>query len=102
MQIEQLEREPNLRQHVLLDAPTSPDEEWLDLRIRVHQRARDRKPRVQVSPGAAAGEDHPHPTGSARSASGSVAASPNTLSRLLPMLTSMPVMRSERIRFERP
>src|SRR2546423_3221673 len=102
MQIEQRERESNLGQHILLDAALGANEEGLDPRICFHKSARDREPGIQVTPGAAPGEDHPHPAGIARRASGSVAASPNTLSRLLPMLTRMPVMRSERTRFERP
>src|ERR1700687_677102 len=102
MQIEQLERGSNLRQDVFLDAPPGANEEWLDTWISLHESARDRESGVQVSPGAAAREDHPHLAGSARRARGSVAASPNTLSRLLPMLTRMPVMTSESIRFERP
>ena len=34
--------------------------------------------------------------------SGSVAAAPKTFSRVLPMFTRMPVMRSDRTRLERP
>jgi hypothetical protein len=43
MQIEQLEWEPNLWQHILLDPPPRTNEEGFDLRVRIHEGARNRE-----------------------------------------------------------
>ena len=103
MQIEQLEREPNLRQHIALDSTSSADEERLDARVSSFERPGKREARVEMSTRATAREDDPHRVaGSARKASGLVAAPRKTLSRELPMLTRIPVMTRERTRFERP
>ena len=102
VQIEELERKAYLRQHVALDASLCANEEWLDARIGLDERARYREAGIQVATGATASEDNPHRAGSARRARGSVAATPNTFSRVLPMLIRIPVMTRERIRLERP
>src|SRR3954464_4819120 len=100
MKIEQLERESHLRKHIALDAPLRSDEEGLDFGILFNQGPSDCEAWIEVSAGAAAGENDSHLAGSARRASGSDAPPPNTLSRVLPMLTRIPVIRRERIRFD--
>src|SRR5215210_4575743 len=102
VQIEQLEGKSNLGQYIPLDPPLGTDEERFHAWIGLYQRARDRQPWIEVASCATAGEDDPHRAGSACRARGSVAATPNTFSRVLPMFTSIPVMTRERIRLERP
>src|SRR6185437_3887468 len=57
MQIEQLVRKFRGRKHRALDAAPRADKKGLDSGSRAHERARDRDARVQMSAGAAAGED---------------------------------------------
>src|SRR2546423_4069789 len=103
VKIEQLERKTNLRQHIALDTALSADEEWLDPVVSPFECPSDSEARVEMSTRAATCEDQPHrEAGSARKASGFADAPRNTLSRELPMLTRIPVMTSERTRFERP
>src|SRR4051812_30159792 len=102
MEIEQLEGKADLRQHVPLDPTARADEKGLDARVFLNQGARNREPGIQMPPGSPAREDDPHRAGSARRARGSVAEGPNAFSRVLPMFTRIPVMRSDKMRFDRP
>ncbi len=100
MQIEQRERELRAGQDILFDAAPGTDEVRLHRRVEPYERARDGEPRIQVPTGTATRkEDARHETGAT---DGSVADTPYTRSRSLPMFTRMPVMASVSSRFERP
>jgi hypothetical protein len=103
VEVEQLEGEAGLRQHLALDPTARPDEERVGRRVQSADGAGDGEPRVEVPARTAAAEQDAHPYLAARAtASGSVARSPTTRSRTLPMLTRIPVMASDSTRFERP
>src|ERR1051326_597825 len=86
------------RQDIAFDTAPRADEERLNGGIEFHQLARDGESGIEMSAGAAPGEDDSH----AGTASGSVAAAPTTFSRVLPMFTRMPVNRRVSTRFDRP
>src|ERR1700740_3153151 len=103
MQVQQLESESDLRQHVAFDTPPGTNEEGLDAGVGPFQGSGNREARVEVSTRSSAREYHPHRgAGRARKASGSVDPARNTFSRELPMLTRIPVMIRESTRFDRP
>src|SRR5438552_2497684 len=98
MQIEEKMREFRFRKNVALDPPPGADKKWLHQWITRDQFARDGETGIQMSAGSSSGENDPH----AATAIGSVADSPITFSRVLPMFTRMPVKRSVNTRFDRP
>src|SRR5689334_23847666 len=101
MEIQQLEGEARLRQDVLFDAALRTNEKRLDARVSLLQHARNREAGIEVSTRAPAREKHPHRAGSASRPTGPVAARAG-FSRVLPMLTRMPVITSDSTRLERP
>ena len=105
VQVEQDERKFGRRQHGALDAAPRADEERLDRRVGADESARDRDARIEMATGAATRENHPWHgdyAGTGAAASGSVADSPSTRSRELPMFTRMPVNSIVSTRFDRP
>lgn len=104
MQVEQHVGEPGARQHVALDAALRTDEERCERRVLAHQRTRDGQAGIEMSTGPAAGEPHPSRPGhhAGLETSGSVALTPYTRSRSLPMFTRMPVIAMVSTRLDRP
>src|ERR1017187_1989367 len=102
MQVEQRVRKLRGRQPVPLAAPPRTDEVRPHRRIEPDDGPRDREPGIQVSAGAATGEEDVHRAATMSDPVGSVAPSPITRSRTLPMFTSMPVISMESTRFDRP
>ena len=103
-----LDAEKNALQESL-DSALRADEVRLHARIELDELARNRDPRVQVTSGAAAGEEHRRSVGDRRRhcmaserASGSVAPLPMTRSFVLPMFTRIPVRNMVSTMLERP
>ena len=101
VQVEQRVRELGPRQHVFLDAAPGADEMRLHGGIELHECACDGQSRIEMSTRAAASEEDAcaHAVGAIR---GSVADTPYTRSRSLPMFTRMPVCASVSSKLERP
>ena len=104
MQIQQHERKFCRRQNVLFDTALRANKERCNLWRDLHERARNRQSWIEVSTGTATGkkDSHLRRAYSDADVSGSVAFSPYTRSRELPMFTRIPVITSVRTRFDRP
>src|SRR6185312_4362245 len=99
MQIEQQVRELRCRQDITLDTAPGANENRPNARVGSDQCPGNRESWIEVSARAAASEPDDH---GVEAVSGLVARSPTTRSRVLPILTRMPVMRIESTRFVRP
>ena len=102
MQVEQLERETRFGQHVSFYSPPRADKERIDCGIESLHRPGNRESRIEMPARSTAGKKDSHSQARARENDGSVAREPTTFSRVLPMLTRIPVMRSDNTRLERP
>ncbi len=102
MQVEQLELKLGRRQYLSLDSAHRPNKERLDAGIDAAHCARDREAGIEMSAGATTGEEDSHSYARPIANEGSVALPPMTFSRVLPMLTRIPVISIDSTRFDRP
>ncbi len=102
MQVEELELEFGGGKHLALESPQRPDEEWIHVWIESSQRTCDGETRIEMSAGAATGENNAHPYARSIANDGSVARPPMTFSRVLPMFTMIPVINIDKTRFDLP
>ena len=111
MQVEQNVRKLGRRQDVALDAASRADEERLDVGSQLHERSRDREPRIEMAARAAAGEEDARSAMRSTCRIATVKPEPRAdrsrrcrpLARcVLPMFTRMPVKSIVSTRFERP
>ena len=102
MEIKQLEFELGGRKHPSLDPAQGADEIRLGARLDSTDRAGNRQPGIQMSAGAATGEENAHPYARSNTNDGSVARPPITFSRVLPTFTRMPVISIESTRLDLP
>ena len=99
MQVEQRVGELRLRQDESFHPARRTHKMRPNGRLLSHEGACYGQPGIQMSAGATPGEDDVHRVGTSM---GFVAPSPITRSRALPMFARIPVITSERIRFDRP
>ena len=102
MEIQQLEFELSGRQDPSLDPAQRADEVRLGAGLESTDCAGNRQPGIQMSAGAATGEENAHPYARSNTNDGSVARPPITFSRVRPMFTRMPVISIESTRLDLP
>ena len=102
MQVQQFKLKLSRREYLPLDSSHRPNKKRFDSQVDFAHCPRDREAGIEMSAGAATGEEDPHSYARPIANEGSVALPPMTFSRVLPTFTRMPVISIDRTRLDRP